>query len=76
MKVEVCEHCAGEEMERILTELKVVEEKLKEKSISLEVEKSGCLGTCRGPVIRVDGSIHNEVQAVEVQEIIMKALNQ
>ena len=76
MKVEVCEHCAGEEMERILTELKTVEKKLKEKFISLEVEKTGCLGTCRGPVIRVDESIHSEVQAGRVQEIIMKELNQ
>lgn len=76
MKVEVCEHCAGEEMERILTELKAVEKKLKEKFISLEVEKTGCLGTCRGPVIRVDESIHSEVQADGIQGIIMKKLNQ
>lgn len=76
MKVQVCEHCAGDEIGRILTELKAVEEKLKEKSITLEVEKSGCLGTCRGPVISVDGSIHNEVQAVRVQEIILEALHQ
>ncbi len=77
MKVQVCEHCAGEEeMEKILTELKAVEEKLKEKSITLEIEKTGCLGTCRGPVISVDGSIHSEVQAEGIQEIIMEALNQ
>jgi NADH:ubiquinone oxidoreductase subunit E len=75
MKVQVCEHCIGEEMERILTELKAVEQKLKEKSITLEIEKTGCLGTCMGPVISVDGRIHREVQALRIPEIIMEALD-
>jgi len=76
MKVQVCEHCAGEEMDGIIKELKDLERKLKDKSIALGVEKSGCLGSCKGPVISVDGRIHDEVQPNRIQEIIMEDLNQ
>jgi len=76
MKVQVCEHCAGEEMDGIIKELKDLEVKLKKESVTLEIEKSGCLGSCKGPVISVDGTIHDEVQPNFIQEIIMEELNQ
>lgn len=75
MKVQVCEHCAGEGMDGIIKELKDLEVKLKEESLTLEIEKSGCLGSCKGPVISVNGTVHDEVQPNRLQGIIEKELN-
>lgn len=75
MKVQVCEHCAGKEMDGIFSELKAVKEKLKEEAVNLEVEKTGCLGSCRGPVISVDGNIYNEVQADQIQKLIQENID-
>ncbi|NBG88831.1 NAD(P)H-dependent oxidoreductase subunit E [Isachenkonia alkalipeptolytica] len=76
MKVEICEHCAGEEMEEVIQGFKDFEEALKEKSMTLNVEKTGCLGSCQGPVVRVNGKVYTEVHPNEVEGIVSEVLKQ
>lgn len=76
MEVQICEHCAGKEKEEIMRGFKDCQEQLEKKGQSLKLEKAGCLGTCRGPVVRVEGKVYSEVRREQIEAIVSEALKE
>lgn len=73
--VEVCSHCKKkacglEKGVDIYEALKSYESILKEKQIEFIVKECGCLGGCKGPVVKVNEKIYTEVNIYTVQRII------
>ncbi|ABW18615.1 NAD(P)H-dependent oxidoreductase subunit E [Alkaliphilus oremlandii] len=75
IKVEVCSHCKSQSCNinkgvDIFEELKMYEELFLEKNIVFDVKECGCLGKCKGPVVKINGKIYTKVDADKVEEIL------
>jgi len=46
------------------------EELFLEKNIVFDVKECGCLGKCKGPVVKINGKIYTKVDADKVEEIL------
>lgn len=79
IKVEVCSHCKNSscDLEKgidIFEALKKYEELFSEKNIEFHLEECGCLGKCKGPVVKIDEVIYTEVDSVKIETILNKLL--
>lgn len=72
VKFELCKHCLnnGEEKESVLAQLKTFKQIFAENNSELVIEETGCLGSCKGIVGRVNGEVYTELSAEKVKEIL------
>ena len=79
--IEVCSHCKNsacglEKGVDIYEIFKAFEDLLNENQIEFIVNECGCLGGCKGPVVRVNDKIYTEVNGDTVQQIIIELINE
>jgi NADH:ubiquinone oxidoreductase subunit E len=59
----------------IFEEIKQYEELLIEKGMEFSITECGCLGLCKGPVVRVNGRTYTEVDEDKVETILNELLS-
>lgn len=65
IKVELCSHCLHNSSEK-----DSVLEFLKKTDRELIIEETGCLGSCKGIVARINGEVYTDLNPEKLKEIL------